>query len=247
MAAVRSPMCVFRRGAVSWRSRPSWWWAERSRSRSARSPRRATASSPTRSPARSRACAFDLGDGDIVIVGGGQRDGVEVQRSERSSFGHTPVTERTRARQRLRREVALPDRRCSGPARVGYRVVVPDNVAVDVRTTGGRRELPRLPRQRAGADRQRRDRDRGLLRQLARRPRRLAATSPSTPTARRRGSRCARTSGTIRAADPARPYDLDAESSAGDERVRGVTATSDAPYSVQVLSTSGDVFVEGRS
>ena len=54
-------------------------------------------------------------------------------------------------------------------------------------------------------------------------------------------------SGTIRALIPPGQYDLDAESSAGDERVRGVTATSDAPYSVQVLSTSGDVFVDGRS
>ena len=55
------------------------------------------------------------------------------------------------------------------------------------------------------------------------------------------------TTGTIRAVIPPGQYDLDAESSAGDERVRGVTATSDAPYSVQLLSTSGDVFVEGRS
>jgi hypothetical protein len=53
--------------------------------------------------------------------------------------------------------------------------------------------------------------------------------------------------GTIRAQIPPGRYDLDAESSAGAERVRGVVATSDAPYSVQVLSTSGDVFVDGRS
>ena len=150
MSAVRSRMCVCRRGAVSWRSRPSWWWAERSRSRSARSPPRATASSPTRSPARSRACAFDLGDGDIVIVGGGRRDGVEVQRSERSSFGHDAGDRAPRARRRLRREVALPDVAARARAASRYRVVVPDNVAVDVRTTGGDVTLPRLSRHARG-------------------------------------------------------------------------------------------------
>jgi len=41
-------------------------------------------------------------------------------------------------------------------------------------------------------------------------------------------------------------YDLDAESTSGRERVRGVQATADAPYAVQVLSASGDVSVEGR-
>jgi hypothetical protein len=42
-------------------------------------------------------------------------------------------------------------------------------------------------------------------------------------------------------------YDLDAESTSGAETVRGVTPRSDAPYTVQVLSASGDVSVEGRS
>ena len=34
-------------------------------------------------------------------------------------------------------------------------------------------------------------------------------------------------------------YDIDAESASGSERVRGITATDDAPYRVQVLSGSG--------
>ncbi len=54
-------------------------------------------------------------------------------------------------------------------------------------------------------------------------------------------------SGPIRAIMPPGRYDLDAESTSGDEVVRGVTARPDAPYAVQALSGSGDVWVEGRS
>ena len=56
--------CASRPGAVSWRSRPSWWWAEPSRSRSARSPRRASGmvSYPVRGALRG--AAFDLADGE---------------------------------------------------------------------------------------------------------------------------------------------------------------------------------------
>ena len=54
-------------------------------------------------------------------------------------------------------------------------------------------------------------------------------------------------SGAIRAIMPPGRYDLDAESTSGDEAVRGIIARPDAPYVVQVLSASGDVWVEGRS
>src|SRR3954467_5589418 len=40
------------------------------------------------------ALAFDLDAGNIVVVGGGQRDRVEVQRRERYAFGHFAQTER---------------------------------------------------------------------------------------------------------------------------------------------------------
>ena len=189
--------------------------------------------------------AFDLGDGDIVIVGGGRRNAVEVQRSERSSFGHRPVTERS-----VQGGVFGVKSRCPtsllGPCSVAYRVIVPDNVALDIRTTGGDvtfrgyRGSARVATTsgviaisgycgnsldaRAGTG------DIAFDADCA--PPRLSLRSNT---------------GTIRAVIPPGQYDLDAESSAGEERVRGVTATADAPYSIQVLSTSGDVFVEGRS
>src|SRR3954469_10681652 len=79
---------------------------------------------------------FDLGDGDIVVVGGGQRDNVQVDRTERYAFGHGPAT--------VRRAAGAPSAvrpRCPplllGPCTVAYRVVVPDNVGLDIRTTSG--------------------------------------------------------------------------------------------------------------
>jgi hypothetical protein len=54
-------------------------------------------------------------------------------------------------------------------------------------------------------------------------------------------------SGAVSAEVPAGRYDLDAETNAGDAKVRGITDRDDAPYSMQVLSGSGDVTVEGRS
>jgi hypothetical protein len=189
--------------------------------------------------------SFDLGDGDIVIVGGGQRDGVTVQRSERSSFGHAPETQR-----RVTGGIFGVHSRCPtsllGPCRVVYRVVVPDNLAVDIRTGDGNvsfrgyRGSARVSTGSGtiavsgycGNSLDARAGEGDIVFDADCAPPRLSLRSNT---------------GTIRAQIPPGQYDLDAESSAGNERVRGVVATEDAPYSVQVLSTSGDVFVDGRS
>src|SRR4051795_8011895 len=80
--------------------------------------------------------AFDVGAGDIEIVGGGRRDAVQVQRTERYAFGHRPVVEPavTGAVYRVRAQCPTS---LLGPCSVGYRVTVPDNVALDIRTTSG--------------------------------------------------------------------------------------------------------------
>jgi DUF4097 and DUF4098 domain-containing protein YvlB len=54
------------------------------------------------------------------------------------------------------------------------------------------------------------------------------------------------TSGSVRASVPAGRYRVEAESASGSHLVRGVAAVSDAPFSIQALSSSGDVLVEGR-
>src|SRR3954454_20751937 len=78
--------------------------------------------------------AFDLGAGDIVIIGGGRS--VIVTRTESYAFGHDARTTRTVSGGVLHVRSRCPTSllgRCS----VSYRVVVPDNVPVDVRTSGG--------------------------------------------------------------------------------------------------------------
>lgn len=79
---------------------------------------------------------FDVGDADVVVAGGGSGTAVDVQRRERSAFGHLADTHRTVGegvfRVRSRCPAALPDT-CS----VRYRVVVPDNVPVEVLTDDG--------------------------------------------------------------------------------------------------------------
>ena len=188
---------------------------------------------------------FDLGDGDITIVGGGRRDDVQVGRTERYAFGRSPRTARD-----VRAGVFGVTSRCPtsllAPCTVDYRVVVPDNVAVNVRTTRGNVAL------------------RGY-----RGSAKVATTSGTIDIAGYCGNsldaraeagaialsaNCAppqltlRTgSGDVRAILPAGRYDIDAESASGDEHVRGITARDDAPYVVQVLSASGDVVVQGRT
>jgi len=188
---------------------------------------------------------FDLGAGDITVVGGGQRDEVEVRRTEHYAFGRVPRTTRT-----VRAGVFKVSSRCPtsllARCSVSYRVVVPDNVAVDIRTTSGTVTLRgyrgtakvttasgtieiagycgNALDARAGS---------GSIT--------LDAICAPPQTTLRTGS------GDIAATLPAGRYDIDAESTSGDEHVRGIVADDDAPYSIQVLSSSGNVRVEGRS
>src|SRR4051794_8348465 len=192
-----------------------------------------------------QAISFDLGDGNIVIVGGGRRAGVDVRHTERYAFGVQAETRRT-----VRAAVFGVQSHCPtsllGPCTVDYRVVVPDNVAVDVRTNGGDvtfrgfRGSAKVATSsgqidisgycgnsldaRAGAG------DIALEASCA--PPRLSVRSDS---------------GSIRAVLPAGRYAIDAETDSGEANVRGITARDDAPYSIQVLSGSGDIDVVGRS
>ena len=54
------------------------------------------------------------------------------------------------------------------------------------------------------------------------------------------------TKGSVRVSVPAGRYQVEAESAAGGHDVRGLDAVSEAPFSIQALSSSGDVVVEGR-
>ncbi len=188
--------------------------------------------------------AFDLGDGGIVIAGGGPRASLTVQRTERFAFGHDVETTRSAAGGVFRVRSRCPTtllHACS----VRYRVTVPDNVPVDVRTDSG---AVLLEGYRGSARVTTRSGDidvRGFCGfSLEARTESGDVAAGSTCPLQRMSLRA--TSGSVRAAVPPGRYTLDAESASGSERVRGVTAVADAPFAIQALSSSGDVDVEGR-
>jgi Putative adhesin len=189
--------------------------------------------------------AFDLADGDITIVGGGQRDTVDVRRSEHYAFGRTPVTTRAVTAGVFKVTSRCPTSllaRCS----VGYRVVVPDNVALEIRTTSGKvtlrdyRGTARVVSTSGTIDIGGYCGNAIDARAAAGNITLDAICAPPQTTLRAN-------SGDVSATLPAGRYNIDAESGSGDASVRGIIARDDAPYSVQVLSGSGDVDVEGRS
>ena len=125
-----------------------------------------------------------------------------------------------------------------GPCTVDHRVIVPDNVALDIRTSGGHVSL-RGYRGSArivtgsgaidisgycGNSLDARAGSGDITVEAACAPPRLSLRSGS---------------GSIHAVLPAGRYDLDAESTSGSESVRGLTPRADAPYTVQVLSGVG--------
>jgi hypothetical protein len=186
--------------------------------------------------------ALDLGDGDVVVAGGGNRADVIVQRTDRFTFDHPAVVERSvgdgvfRIRSRCPRS-ALPS--CS----VRYRVVVPDNVPVEIRTNTGTVRFSGYRgsgtvRTRTGAIRvegfcgfslQARSDSGDIDADAACAPQQLVVRS---------------TSGDVRAVVPEGRYRVDADSSAGTAEVRGLQPVQTGPYSVDASSSTGDVTVE---
>jgi Putative adhesin len=187
---------------------------------------------------------LDVGDADVEIGGGGRRELMEVQRTDRFAFGHDAVVRRTvsmgELRLRSRCPTAVP-RSCSSR----FRLVVPDNVPVVVRTDDGTIRLrgyrgsARLTTRSGDIDvagfcgfaLEARAESGDIATNAACAPQRLALRS---------------TEGAVSASVPSGRYEVEAESTNGAERVRGVAADADAPFSIQALSSSGDVAVEGR-
>ena len=82
------------------------------------------------------AITLDIGEADLQIVGGGSQAALQVSHTDRYAFGHPAETERIVADGELRLRSRCPAAllgRCS----FAYRVLVPDNVPVKVRTTSG--------------------------------------------------------------------------------------------------------------
>jgi hypothetical protein len=188
---------------------------------------------------------LDLGDADVTIARGGRRPAVEIERRERYAFGRS-----ARATRQIDGGVFMLRSRCPRTVlhscSVRYRVVVPDNVPIDVRTTSG---AVRLEGYRGSA---RVATGSGSINigdfcGFGLQARAESGDITSNVDCALQELSLRSTTGSVRVMVPPGRYRLDAETAAGRRTVRGVTDASDAPSSLQALSSSGDVQVEGRS
>jgi hypothetical protein len=187
--------------------------------------------------------SLDVGDADVVVLGGGRATGVAVSHVDRYGFGHGPVTERTVAGGVFRVRSRCPETVLHGCS-VAYRVVVPDNMPLAVHTTNGSvtfdgyRGSARITTGRGdiaisgfcGFALQARAEDGGDI---------DASTACAPPQLALRT-----TTGSVHARVPPGRYRVDASTSGAAPRVRGVTADAGAPFAIQALSGSGAVTVE---
>ena len=185
---------------------------------------------------------LDLGGADVEIVGGGDRPAVDVRRTDRFSFGHRALGERRASDGTLAIRSRCPKTVLS-VCDASYRLAVPDNVGVTVRTTSGD---VRFTGYRGSAQV---DTDTGNVTINGFCGFALRARSQSGAVAA--GASCAvermelrSRTGDIRATVPPGRYQVDADTDVGRRSVRGVTEADDAPLEIQALSSSGDVTVE---
>ena len=185
---------------------------------------------------------LDLGSADAQIVGGGDRPAVEVRRTDRFAFGRRAVGARRADDGMLTIRSRCP-RTVLGVCSAAYRLTVPDNVRVSVRTTSGSVRFVGY-RGSAEVDTGRGDVTVGGFCGFALRARSLAGNvSAAASCAVERLELRSRT-GDVRAVVPPGRYQLDADSDVGGRTVRGLTPADDAPFQIQALSSTGDVVVE---
>src|SRR3954454_20662179 len=188
------------------------------------------------------AVELDLGAAPVEITGGAG-GAVDVRRTEHYAFGQPP-----RVTRGVQGSVLGIVSRCPetilGRCGVSFRIAVPDNVLVNVRTSSGDVRIDGLngsARVTTGSGAVTVGGFCGFT---------LVATSSSGDV--HGGAECSPDrielrsgSGDVSAAVPVGRYRVDAHSDRGAARVRGLTVADDAAFTVQALSGSGDVTVEG--
>jgi len=189
------------------------------------------------------AVELDVGAADVDIAGGAS-GAVTVQRTERFAFGKPPRVTRSEAGGVLRIASRCPET-VIGTCGVAFRIAVPDNVQVNVRTSRGRVRVTGLN----GSARI--DTGSGGIAVDGFCGFQLTATSASGDV--RGAADCSPDrvelrsgSGDVHAVVPAARYRIDANSDGGTARVRNLVASDDASFAVQAISGTGDVLVEGR-
>ncbi|MEA2134448.1 MAG: hypothetical protein QOC68_2357 [Solirubrobacteraceae bacterium] len=207
------------------------WWAATKEERTGTYVVRGTVSGIT----------LDIGDADLDIVGGGTQAALQVSRTDRFAFGHPAEAQRV-----VRGGTLSLRSRCPaalvGSCASAYRLRIPDNVPVTVKTTSGDVASTGY-RGSAQIDTTTGDVNFNgwcgfnlQIRADSGDVRAVAACSPERLQLRSR-------QGSVDALVPPGRYRVDAESDEGKRNVRGVDVADDAPFQIQALSTSGDVSV----
>jgi len=207
------------------------WWAATDEER--------TATYQVRGPVT--AITLDIGEADLQIVGGGGQAALQVSHTDRFSFNHPAESERVVRDGELRLRSRCPAA-LIGSCSSAYRLRVPDNVPVRVRTTSGDvsssgyRGSATVDTTSGSVDF---DGWCGFNLQVRADVGDVRATASCTPQRLQLRSRA----GSVQALVPPGRYRVDAESDEGKRSVRGVSTGDDAPFQVQALSTTGDVRV----
>jgi hypothetical protein len=185
---------------------------------------------------------LDLGAADVEIVGGGDRPAVEVRRTDRFAFSRRALAERRAEAGKLAIRSRCP-RTVFAVCAASYRLTVPDNVGVIVRTTSGD---VRFTGYRGSAQV---DTDTGDIAVsgfcgFALRARAQAGDVTAGASCALERLELRSRTGDVRATVPPGRYQVDADTDIGRRSVRGVTETEDAPFQIQALSSAGDVTIE---
>jgi len=184
---------------------------------------------------------LDIGDADLDIVGGGTQAALQVSHTDRFSFGHPAEAQRVVRGGTLQLRSRCPSA-LIGSCSSAYRLRVPDNVPVRVRTTSGDVTSTGY-RGSARVDTSTGDVSFNgwcgfnlQVRSFSGRVRATASCSPERLQLRSRR-------GDVDVLVPPGRYRVDAESDEGSRSVRGVNEADDAAFQIQALSTLGDVSV----
>jgi len=189
-----------------------------------------------------RGVELDIGAADAEIIGAGDEAPVRVRRTEMFAFGRRPEVIRDTADGILSITVRCP-RLLVGDCSSSYRVAVPANVPVTVRSTSGD---VRFRGYRGSARIDTREGNIAVTSYCGFVLRAHSGSGDVRATASCATERLDLRSqdGDIRATVPAGRYRVDAESDGGLESVDGLITADDAPYTIQALTGSGDVVVQ---
>jgi DUF4097 and DUF4098 domain-containing protein YvlB len=167
---------------------------------------------------------------------------VEVRRTDRFAFGRRAKGTRSAAGGVLAIGSRCP-RTVLDVCSAAYRLTVPDNVRVTVRTGSGDVHFTGY-RGSAVVDTGTGDIAVAGFCGFALRARAQAGDVTAAASCALERLELRSRTGDVRAVVPPGRYQLDADSDVGDSTVRGVETADDAPFQIQALSSQGDVTVE---